>query len=145
MEINFQLHQNLPNSIIEFIRSQFPQIERQMWSRKYIFWIYSFVNGICIKVAFNPAKRTESLYLLQERAHNDRRFLSSVYFTDECTLIKKLKLNYVSNVQNRGHKAQENRPTFNISSKNIFWPRSLHDNHTIRLCKIDENLNSEKQ
>jgi hypothetical protein len=54
--------------------------------------------------AVDEESRSAFCYEMQERANNDRRFLSAICFTDECTFT----LNNEPNVQNTRYWAQEN-------------------------------------
>jgi hypothetical protein len=62
--------------------------------------------------AVDEESRSAFCYEMQERANNDRRFLSAICFTDECTFT----LNNEPNVQNTRYWAQEN-PRVNISTR----------------------------
>ncbi|XP_031329394.1 uncharacterized protein LOC116181049 [Photinus pyralis] len=87
--------------------------------------------------------RSAFCYEIQERANNDRRFLSSICFTDECTFT----LNNEPNVQNTRHWAQEN-PRLNISTRTQYpqkiniWA-GIFNHNIIGPFEIEGNLNSE--
>jgi hypothetical protein len=55
--------------------------------------------------AVDEESRSAFCYEMQEHANNDRRFLSAICFTDECTFT----LNNEPNVQNTRYWAQENQ------------------------------------
>lgn len=81
---------------------------------------------------------------MQERANNDRSFLSSICFTDESTFT----LNNEPNVQNSRYWAQEN-PHCYISTRTQYpqkiniWA-GIFNNQIVGPFEIEGNLNSEK-
>lgn len=99
----------------------------------------------CHQEIFPPDEETRSAFCedMQERANNDRRFLSSVCFTDECTFT----LNNEPNVQNTRYWAQEN-PRINISTRTQYpqkiniWA-GIFNNQIIGPFEIEGNLNSQ--
>lgn len=94
--------------------------------------------------AVDNENRSAFCYEMQERANDDRRFLSSICFTDECTFT----LNNEPNVQNTRYWSQEN-PRINISTKTQYPQRiniwaGIFNNKIIGPFEIEGNLNSEK-
>jgi hypothetical protein len=69
--------------------------------------------------AVEEESKSETCYEIQERA-NDRRFLSTICFTDESTFT----LNNEPNVQNTRYWAQEN-PRVNIPTRTRY-PQKIH-------------------
>jgi hypothetical protein len=92
--------------------------------------------------AVDEESRSAFCYEMQERANNDRRFLSAICFTDECTFT----LNNEPNVQNTRYWAQEN-PRVNISTRTQYpqkiniWA-GIFNNNIIGPFEIEGNLNS---
>jgi hypothetical protein len=92
--------------------------------------------------AVDEESRSAFCYEMQERANNDRRFLSAICFTDECTFT----LNNEPNVQNTRYWAQEN-PRFNISIRTQYPQKinigaGIFNNNIIGPFEIEGNLNS---
>jgi hypothetical protein len=92
--------------------------------------------------AVDEESRSAFCYEMQERANNDRRFLSAICFTDECTFT----LNNEPNVQNTRYWAQEN-PRFNISIRTQYLQKiniwaGIFNNNIIGPFEIEGNLNS---
>jgi hypothetical protein len=79
--------------------------------------------------------RVKSVYEMQEPA-NDRRFLSTICFTDESTFT----LNNEPNVQNTRYWAQENLRV-NIPTRIHIWA-GIFNNNIVGPFEIKGNLNS---
>jgi hypothetical protein len=87
--------------------------------------------------AVDEESKSEICYEMQERA-NDRRFRSTICFTEESTFT----LNNEPNVQNTRYWAQENIPTTTQYPQKIQIWAGIFNNNIIGPFEIKGNLNS---